>query len=138
VIDALTAAGSQVKIDVYKETHPYSGLMWRFLPFDDPEVDIVLVRDVDSPITLRERAGVDLWLKRDAPFHVMRDHIQHTAPILAGLWGGFTRLLPPLRPSIFHYQNGRFSSSVSEMYCSCRLRLATRDDYGLNQRKCQN
>ena len=129
VIDALTAAGSQVKIDVYKETHPYSGLMWRFLPFDDPEVDIVLVRDVDSPITLRERAGVDLWLKRDAPFHVMRDHIQHTAPILAGLWGGFTRLLPPLRPSIFHYQQENTSRYAAQNYLRYfvwpRIRMAT-------------
>lgn len=129
VLDALKAAGSQVVNDVYKESHLYSGLMWRFLPFDDPNVDIVLVRDVDSPFTLRERAGVDLWLERDQPFHVMRDHIQHTAPILAGLWGGFTKLLPPLFPSIFHYQQKDTSRYADQNYLRYfvwpRIRLAT-------------
>lgn len=140
VLDALIAAGSQVEIDVYQETHPYSGLMWRFLPFDDPNVDVVLVRDVDSPITLRERAGIDLWLNKEAPFHVMRDHIQHTAPILAGLWGGFTKLLPPFRSSIFEYQQKDTSRYADQNYLRhfvwpqiCRATLAIDSVYTLRE-----
>jgi len=73
-----------------------TGLLWRFLAFDDPEVDVVMVRDIDSPFTLRERLAVDEWIASDIPFHVIRDHLYHTEPMLAGLWGGWTKLLPPM------------------------------------------
>jgi hypothetical protein len=52
------------------------------------------VRDVDSPILPRERAGIDLWLASDAPFYCLRDNPIHAEPMLAGMWGGFTGLLP--------------------------------------------
>ena len=77
--------------------------MWRLLVFDDPAVRVALIRDVDSPVLPRERAAVDVWLQSEAPFHVLRDHVKHTAPILAGLWGGFTGLLPKLGPPAFAY-----------------------------------
>jgi hypothetical protein len=73
-----------------------TGLLWRFLAFDDPEVDVVMVRDIDSPFTLRERLAVDQWLASDFPFHVMRVHLYHCETMLAGLWAGWTKLLPPI------------------------------------------
>jgi tetratricopeptide (TPR) repeat protein len=76
----------------------WMGLFWRFWAFDDPNVDVVLVRDVDSPYTVRERLAVDEWLASDFPFHVIRDHIWHMEPMMAGLWGGFTGLLPAIKP----------------------------------------
>ena len=78
----------------------WSGLFWRFFAFDDPNIDFVMVRDVDSPFTLRERLAVEDWLSSKFPFHVMRDHPNHMEPIMAGLWGGCTRLLPPITPLI--------------------------------------
>ena len=32
------------------------GMFWRFLPFDDPSVDIFIVRDTDSRINKREES----------------------------------------------------------------------------------
>src|SRR5207302_11089623 len=75
----------------------WSGLFWRFYAFDDPEVNVVMVRDIDSPFTLRERLAVEEWLASEFPFHVIRDHYNHSEPMMAGLWGGWTRLLPPMR-----------------------------------------
>lgn len=98
VLRFLAATGAQVQIKGGQSGPLFAGLFWRFLPFEDSDVDVVLVRDVDSPPLPRERAAVDQWLASDLPFHVMRDHVQHTAPILAGLWGGFTRVLPKLVP----------------------------------------
>jgi hypothetical protein len=43
----------------------WSGLFWRFYAFDDPNVNVVMVRDVDSPFTLRERLAVEDWLASD-------------------------------------------------------------------------
>jgi hypothetical protein len=102
-LQALAATGAQIKISEDRSGAFFGALMWRFLALDDPDVDVVLVRDVDSPLLSRERAAIDLWLQDDAPFHVLRDNILHTAPIMAGLWGGFTGLLPKLGPKIVKY-----------------------------------
>lgn len=81
----------------------WSGLFWRFYAFDDPTVNVVMVRDVDSPFTLRERLAVEEWLASDFPFHVIRDHYNHSEPMMAGLWGGWTGLLPPMTALVKSY-----------------------------------
>jgi hypothetical protein len=101
VLKALKAARAQVLVSGHREgenTSPMAGTFWRFLTFDDPSVDVVLCRDVDSPILPRERAAIDMWLTGSAPLYCLRDHPVHAELILAGLWGGFTGVLPPLGP----------------------------------------
>jgi len=51
----------------------HASLLWRFLAADDPDVDRVIFRDADAPLTVRERVAVDAWLASDKAFHVMRD-----------------------------------------------------------------
>ena len=63
------------------------GYFWRFLPISDPECSIVLIRDMDSVLNVREKAAVQEWIGSDATFHVMRDHRNHRQPIMAGMWG---------------------------------------------------
>src|SRR5262245_3583155 len=87
-----------------QDSKNWSGLFWRFLAFDDPNVNVVMIRDVDSPFTVRERLAVDDWLASKFPFHVMRDHQYHFAPILAGMWGGWTRLLPPMHQLVDEFR----------------------------------
>lgn len=86
-----------------RESANWSGLFWRFRAFDDPKVDVVMVRDVDSPFTLRERLAVDEWLASPYPFHVIRDHYYHCEPMMGGLWGGWTRLLPSMQRLVQNY-----------------------------------
>ncbi|MBK0400436.1 tetratricopeptide repeat protein [Limibaculum sp. M0105] len=108
VLEALRAARAQVVIADEGETHAgsaFSGTLWRFLAFDDPGVDVVLCRDVDSPILPRERAAIDLWLTRDEPFYCLRDHPVHAELLLAGMWGGFTRVLPPLTETALRHSH---------------------------------
>jgi hypothetical protein len=57
---------------------------------------IVVSRDLDSPLLLRERDAVDAWLASNKSFHAMRDHPFHPIPILAGMWGYRPSLHPPL------------------------------------------
>ena len=63
------------------------GKMLRFLPLADPLVDIYMSRDIDSPILERETTVVHAWLDSQKTIHILRDHIEHTLPILGGLWG---------------------------------------------------
>ena len=86
-------------------------MFWRFLAFDDQNVDFVMVRDVDSPFTVRERLAVEEWLASGFPFHVIRDHRYHMEPMMGGLWGGRTGVLPPLTPMI-----GSFLSTYRAKY----------------------
>ena len=86
-----------------KPSNNWSGLFWRFTAFDDPNVDFVMVRDVDSPFTIRERMVVDEWLDSPSPFHAIRDDPNHMEPLMAGMWGGRTGILPPVAPLVQTY-----------------------------------
>lgn len=78
-------------------------LCWRFLVANDPEIGRFLVRDCDSVVNQREVRAVQHWLASDRWFHVMRDWWTHTDPILAGLWGGISGVLPDLQHLITQY-----------------------------------
>lgn len=62
-------------------------LMWRFEAIDNEEVEIMMSRDTDTRILLREKLAVDEWLNSNKSFHIMRDHPHHDALILAGMFG---------------------------------------------------
>ena len=62
-------------------------MIWRFFPSLDPQVDILMSRDLDSRLSRRELAAVEEWLTSGAPVHVMRDSPDHAASMLGGMWG---------------------------------------------------
>ncbi len=78
-------------------------LCWRFLVANDSRVARFLVRDCDSVISQREVRAVQHWLASDCWFHVMRDWWSHTDPILAGLWGGISGVLPDVQLMLTRY-----------------------------------
>jgi hypothetical protein len=61
----------------------------RFLPKDDPLVDVWISRDLDSVVTYREKAAVDDWLMNysDKELHIMTDNSQHYWTISGGMFG---------------------------------------------------
>lgn len=82
---SLSALGGEVVVKTPRSAH--DGMFWRFLPAGDPDVDAVIVRDVDALLCPRNRAVVDIWLASGLPFHIIRDHPLHRSLILGGLWG---------------------------------------------------
>jgi hypothetical protein len=62
-------------------------MMWRFEAIDDPNVEVMLSRDTDTRILLREKLAVEEWLNSDKSFHIMRDHPHHNFKILGGMFG---------------------------------------------------
>ena len=80
----LTLLGAEI-IDMTGSKIP--GMFWRFLPFQDKNVDIFVVRDTDSRINKREYKAVCEWEKSKMVMHVMRDHPHHKYKILGGMWG---------------------------------------------------
>ena len=61
-------------------------MMQRFLPFDDPDISHFMVRDLDSRPSMRELLAVNEWMGSDKKFHIIRDHSQHSVPIMGGTW----------------------------------------------------
>lgn len=92
IINKLKNKGAEI-INMQQEYIPntpnkrYPGMFWRFLPMNDPLVDIFIVRDVDSRINSREALAVEEWIKSGKRLHVMRDHPHHYYKILGGMWG---------------------------------------------------
>jgi hypothetical protein len=77
------------------------GCFWRFFASDLDDCELVIFRDADSRINLRERAAVYEWIESGKTLHVMRDHPYHGIPagnnslgILAGMWGIRGKQLP--------------------------------------------
>jgi hypothetical protein len=64
-----------------------NAMQWRFLPNDDEDVELFIVRDSDSRITEREQVSVNEWIDSGKILHIMRDHPHHTYSILGGMWG---------------------------------------------------
>jgi hypothetical protein len=84
----------------------WTGMFWRFYACEDS--DIMLSRDTDSRLNLREKNAVDEWLNSDKDFHIMRDHPHHNTVILGGMWGVRNGLLKNIKELISDYSKGNF------------------------------
>lgn len=68
------------------EDNKISYMTWRFLAYDDSDVEIILSRDTDSRLSFREKKLVDLFISSNYVFHDIRDHYLHMH-IMGGMWG---------------------------------------------------
>lgn len=60
----------------------------RFFAIDEPDVDILFVRDADSHVHWKDRWAINDFLgKPQYTVHIIRDHIDHSSRIMGGLWG---------------------------------------------------
>jgi len=95
--------------EVNDETY---GVFWRFLPLFENEKNIVIVRDSDGRITLREKMAVEEWLESEKTFHTFRDHEAHYEfPVIACAFGYKGKLPKVLKESMNHYAQQFFYTS---------------------------
>lgn len=62
-------------------------MIHRFFAIDEPEVDVMFVRDADSRIHWKDRWAIKQFLNSSAIVHIIRDHPHHTTAMMGGLWG---------------------------------------------------
>lgn len=86
----------------------WTGMFWRFQAIADPDVEVMISRDTDSRLTLREAAAVEEWLKSNKNFHIMRDHPWHGTEILGGMWGARKPILQDMVDLIDAYVKQSF------------------------------
>lgn len=64
------------------------GVFWRFYPMFESKDNIVLCRDSDSRVTIREARCVEEWMNSNKIFHTFRDHEAHYEfPVIACAFG---------------------------------------------------
>jgi len=73
------------------EDEGWDGMYWRFYAMNDPDVDIMISRDVDCRLSNRDSHAVNEWLQSGKTLHIMRDHPMHSEPIMGGMWGCKTK-----------------------------------------------
>jgi hypothetical protein len=65
-----------------------ANMIRRFMAIDEPDVDIMLVRDADSLIHWRDRWAIGRFVSQPQYVaHTIRDHEDHNARLMGGLWG---------------------------------------------------
>jgi hypothetical protein len=63
-------------------------MVYRSFAIDDPDVDVMMVRDADSRIHWKDRWAINDFLSRPSYVaHTIRDNYVHTVPLMGGLWG---------------------------------------------------
>ena len=107
VIEEL-ANRENTEICIMNEPGNWTGMFWRFYPASESDVDVMISRDTDSRLNMREKAAVDEWLESDKSFHIMRDHPYHATEILGGMWGVRGQVLLNMKQLIHQYTKGDF------------------------------
>lgn len=95
-----------VEVIEMSEDGDWNGMFWRFYACED--ADVMISRDTDSRLNLREKCAVDEWLNSEKDFHIMRDHPYHNTLILGGMWGVRNGLLNNIKSLIDEYNKGNF------------------------------
>ena len=93
--DIVKVLGEQPNV-VLKHTGREGGvnMHFRFFVIDEPDVEIIIVRDADSRIHARDRWCINRWLASNHGAMITRDHAFHNNNILGGLWGVRKGCLP--------------------------------------------
>jgi len=80
------------------------GMFWRFNALFEDDNNVVIVRDSDSRITIREQRAVNEWLNSDKKFHKFQDHEAHYEfPIIGCAFGYKGKFNNPIYNLMHHY-----------------------------------
>jgi hypothetical protein len=77
----------------------WSGMLWRFYPATEKDVSIMISRDCDSRLSIREKACIDSWISmEDRNVMTIRDTCVHQSQIMGGIWGVKNQFLHFIKP----------------------------------------
>src|SRR5713101_1171136 len=101
-IEKLLRTFEHIEVIVMPRHRGSEAMLWRFLPAS--EYDTVMIsRDADSWVSVREKVCVDQWLGSNKNFHIIRDHCYHSQKIMGGVWGVRNYILPKMKEMVEEY-----------------------------------
>lgn len=96
----------QVQVVEKPPTPGSSGMFWRLESVLDQAYSHVIVRDVDSRLSHRERSIVSDWIASERALHVIRDHPAHNLiPVLGGAHGYMPAKFPDMAQWLRSWQH---------------------------------
>lgn len=98
IIDELKKFNN-TEVILMDEMGEWNSMFWRFFPISDDDVEIMISRDCDSRLTLREKFCVDEFISSDKLFHSIIDHPFH-GNIMGGMWGAKRGILQNMKSLI--------------------------------------
>lgn len=114
---------SNVEVVNKDKVGDWTGFFWRYLPAAEHDVEIMISRDTDSRLSLREKAAVDEWMESDKGFHIMRDHPCHDFPVLGGMWGVKQGVLPNMNQIVANFNKRNYYSIDYEFFAQSIIPL---------------
>jgi hypothetical protein len=86
--EVLQELGNRKNVEIVQmnEEGSWNSMFWRFIPICEDDTEIMISRDCDSRLSMREKLCVDEFIKSDKLFHKMLDHPWHGG-IMGGMWG---------------------------------------------------
>lgn len=123
-----------VEIINMSQSGDWTSMFWRFYPASESNVDIFIVRDTDSRLSMREKYAVDEWISSDKGLHIMRDHPFHNSLIMGGMWGMKKNTFPNMITEIKNYNKGNFwqidQNFLNQVvYPSCSGNIFVHDEF---------
>lgn len=94
-IEKLLRSFDYIEVVVMPRHRGSEAMLWRFLPAAEHGT-VMISRDADSWLSVREKVCVDEWLASDKNFHIIRDHCYHSQKIMGGMWGVRNYILPKM------------------------------------------
>lgn len=125
VVDELKKQDN-VELRFYSGNIGCAGSLYRFYPTTEDDVNIVLSRDTDSRLSLREKACVDEWLKSTKNLHIIRDACVHQSQMMAGMWGtrnGYLKWIRPLLDNYINASNSNTPKGIDQNFLNSKVYL---------------
>lgn len=126
VKDELKSLGA----DVYEcgESPDTRGAFWRFRALSLPDADVVIIRDADSALTVRDKSMVEHWIASDRDFYLCRDHPFHVRPIICCSWGAKGKGIEKIK-NIADYDPGYSNYGDDEKFLAQFVYLKYRKEF---------
>jgi hypothetical protein len=98
-IEKLLRTFDYVEVVVMPRHKGSEAMLWRFLPAAEHDT-VMISRDADSWVSVREKVCVDQWLESKKNFHIVRDHCYHSQKIMGGMWGVRNNILSKMKEDV--------------------------------------
>lgn len=125
------------EIVYYNESIGWGGMLYRFYPATEDDVSVMISRDIDSRLSVREQACVNDWLNSTKKLHVIRDTCVHQSQIMGGLWGtrnGYLKWIKPyIDDMLFKMRDGNAKKGCDQEFMNSKVYLyaiGAIDQYG--------
>jgi protein O-GlcNAc transferase len=82
-------------------------MIHRFLAIEEPDIELMVVRDADSRVHWKDRWAIDEFVKSSFLAHSVRDCPVHSIPMLGGTWALKRDANVPIGCCFDHYKNSR-------------------------------